>query len=85
MVRDASTRHCFGVVLTDEIGYGAATEVVAISAKLHADIARMNAMRKAESHPSLEEDDAEDKAFFRELIAEGFPLDPDAIARTLED
>jgi hypothetical protein len=45
----------------------------------------MNAMRKAESHPSLEEDDAEDKAFFRELIAEGFPLDPDAIARTLED
>ena len=50
-------------LLLSSIGYGAATEVVAISAKLHADIARMNAMRKAESRPSLEEDDAEDKAF----------------------
>ena len=50
-------------LLLSSIGYGAATEVVAISAKLHADIARMNAMRKAVSRPSLEEDDAEDKAF----------------------
>lgn len=42
-------------------------------------------MRKAQGRPSFEEEEAADKAFFRELIGEGFELDPDVIAWALED
>lgn len=66
-------------------GHITAVEIAAVAAEIHADMICANALRKAQGRPSLEEEEAEDKAFFRELIAEGFPLDPDVIAWALEE
>ena len=67
-----------------EAGHLVALELAALSSELHADMATMAAVRKAQGRPSLEEEEAENKAFFRELIDEGFELDPDVIAWALE-
>ncbi|KGW35636.1 hypothetical protein Y045_5471 [Burkholderia pseudomallei MSHR2451] len=71
-----------------EAGYLTALEIAAASEQLHAELTAMAALRKAQGRPSLEEEEAEeaeDKAFFRELVAEGFPLDPDVVAWALAD
>jgi hypothetical protein len=68
-----------------EAGYLTALEIAAASAQLHTDLVAMAALRKAKGRPSLEEEEGDDKAFFRELIAEGFPLDPEVVAWALED
>jgi hypothetical protein len=68
-----------------EAGYLTALQITAASAQLHADLVAMAALRKAQGRPSLEEEEADDKAFFRELIAEGYPLDPEVVAWALED
>lgn len=52
----------------------ARTRDAAAAAEIHANMKAANALRQAQGRPSLEEEEAEDKAFFRELIAEGFPL-----------
>ncbi|QDQ82258.1 hypothetical protein [Paraburkholderia megapolitana] len=78
-------KNFFDKDIAAEAGHLVALELAALSSELHADMATMAAVRKAQGRPSLEEEEAENKAFFRELIDEGFELDPDVIAWALED
>ncbi|KHK58128.1 hypothetical protein PI86_10965 [Burkholderia sp. A9] len=66
--------------LADDVGYGIATHVAAVATELHADMERMNAMRKAEGRPSIEEEEEPMWAEFAELLAEGCELAPDVVA-----
>jgi hypothetical protein len=75
----------FDKEIAAEAGYLTALEIAASSAQLHAELAAMAALREAQGRPSLEAEEAEDKAFFRELIAEGFPLAPEVVAWALAD
>lgn len=68
-----------------QAGHLVALELAALSAERHTGQASVAAVRKTQGRPSLEEEEAADKAFFRELIGEGFELDPDVIAWALED
>lgn len=67
----------FDKELADAIGYGAATHVAALASDLQADIDRMNAMRKAEGRPTIEEEEEAEKAWFREQMEAGERFDPD--------
>jgi hypothetical protein len=75
----------FSKDLADNVGFGIATDIAATSADLHIDLARMAAVRKAQGRPTFEEEEATDKAEFRQMIAEGHELDPDVAAWALED
>lgn len=75
----------FSKELADQTGYGVATEISAMAADALADIELMKRMRKAEGRPSLDELEAADKAEFREMIADGYDLDPDVVAWALDD
>ena len=66
--------------LADDVGYGIATDVIATSTDLQTDLDRMAAIRKTQGLPSFDEQEAADKAEFREMIAEGFELDPELVA-----
>ena len=63
----------------------AAIEVAAAATQLHADLEAVAALRKAQGRPSFEEETADDKAYFRELVAEGWPLDLEVVAWALSD
>lgn len=72
----------FDKEIAEECGYGFALELAALGAKLHAEIEAINALRKAEGRPSLEEEDAQNRAEFAALMdeygEEGY--DPDMVA-----
>jgi hypothetical protein len=69
----------FSKDLADNVGYGIATEIAAISVELQTDLARMAAVRKAQGLLSFEQPEAADKAEVRQMIEEGYKLDPDVV------
>jgi hypothetical protein len=75
----------FDSKLAAAVGYEVAIEICGVASDLHADLASSDAIRKARGKPTFGEEEAENRKFFRELIAEGYPLDPDVIAWALED
>jgi hypothetical protein len=82
---NVSVKKFFDKEIAAEAGYLTALEIAAASAQLHADLVAMAALRKARDRPLLKEEEADDIAFFRELIAKGFPLEPEVVAWALED
>jgi hypothetical protein len=70
----------FDKKLANEIGYGAATEIAGLASQLDADLAAMAAVRKAQGRPTFEEEEAQSRAEFLEMVKEGERFDPDVEA-----
>jgi hypothetical protein len=70
----------FDNTLADEIGYGAATQIAAVAQELHTFIETANAVRKAAGRPTIEEEEDQSRAEFREMMDEGHRFDPDVEA-----
>jgi hypothetical protein len=60
----------FDKEIAANIGHVAALEIAALGAQLHAEIESINAVRKAQGRPSLEDEEERDRAEFAELMDE---------------